>query len=68
MQEFYRLMQEILATDEEEDQSTTEAIDYLWALAEHEAGPDKAIGADVLAKVCIVQFTRCQSDNMIHEY
>jgi hypothetical protein len=51
MQEFYRLMQEILATDEESSASLAQAIDYLWKLAETESGPGNEVNAEVLAKV-----------------
>lgn len=52
MQEFYRLMYEILATEEDRGQDTAQAIDYLWKLAEAEAGPGSEVNAEVLAKVC----------------
>lgn len=46
-------MQEILATGEERGQDTAQVIDYLWKLAEAEAGPNNQVNAEVLAKVCL---------------
>jgi hypothetical protein len=59
MQEFSRLMQEILANDEEDGQPSPEAIASLWELAVTEAGPNKPVDADVLAKVRSVQIKCC---------
>lgn len=54
MQEFYRLMHEILANHEDGEDDQAKTIEYLWKLAEAEAGPNQEVNAEVLAKVSFV--------------